>query len=99
MNVETETNMQAPLPPGAQKVSLGGRDPRLPEVYHISSHCLARNMKGKIYLLVYDWRKPAMEQLFKYAANMTAPGDPEESQTRGMPQLTCFELSLNSMYS
>jgi hypothetical protein len=93
MSIETDTDTpEAPLPPGAQKVNLDGRDPRLPEVYLMPSHCLARKAKGNIYLLVYDWRKPAMEQLLKYAANTTAPGDPEESHARGTPQLLCFEF-------
>ena len=93
MSIETEINTpEAPLPPGAQKVNLDGRDSRLPDVYLIPSHCLARNAKGKIYLLVYDWRKPAMEQLFKYAANMTAPVDSQESRARGTLRLLCFEF-------
>lgn len=94
MSIETGTNTpEAPLPPGAQKVNLDGRDPRLPEVYLIPNHSLAQNAKGKIYLLVYDWGKTAMEQLLQYVANMSAPGDSKESLARGKCQFLCLFIS------
>jgi len=82
------TPPEAPLPTRAQLIELNGRDPRLPACYVIPGHALIPHGGGTIYMLVYDWRKPAMEMLFKYAANMRPPESAEESRAHG----ECFGI-------
>jgi hypothetical protein len=77
---------EAPLPPGAKRIPT--KDDNLPALYEIPEHSQVRKPHGRIVMAVYDWRKPAMDRLFKYSANLKPPATHEEAVSRG--EYWCF---------
>jgi hypothetical protein len=72
---------EAPLPADATRFPT--KDLNLPALYKIKSHSKVKGPHGQLIMAVYDWRKPAMERLFRYAANLTAPTSEEDAIDRG----------------
>ncbi|KAF9521642.1 hypothetical protein CPB83DRAFT_900449 [Crepidotus variabilis] len=77
---------EAPLPRGATKLDLIGRDPELPELYILKSHSLVpqrQNPQGRIILMVCDLRPGAMEKLFRLSSNKRTPVGEAEALSTG----------------
>jgi hypothetical protein len=73
---------EAPLPPGATPLPI--RDINLPRLYEIPQHSQVLGEHGRIIMAVYDWRRPAMQQLFNYSAGLQPPGREEGAAERGI---------------
>lgn len=77
----------APLPADAVPLSISGRALFLPSVYSIPRHSKVPQGHGQIYLLVYDWRKPNMEELLKQAADLNVPKAGADVASEGEPPI------------